>query len=209
MPTWADGDEPDRADGVHDTGWHTDVRGVPVTVGPDSGDRADDTGGLSAALRAERRARPASVRVSRRPRVRKVSRVVRSIDAWSVFKVSLVFYLTLYVVCLVAGVLLWNVAYNTGTIKNVTSFFESFGWKSFSFKGGQIYHNVWIIGLLVVILLTGLNVVLATFYNLITDLVGGIRVTVLEEEVLVRPVGTEPAAVAPRRALLQPRRRSG
>jgi hypothetical protein len=34
-----------------------------------------------------------------------------------------------------------------------------------------------------VILFTGLWVLIATIFNLITDLVGGIRVTVLEEEV--------------------------
>lgn len=126
-----------------------------------------------------------------RPRVRKVSRVVRAIDTWSVFKISLIFYFAMYVICLVAGVLLWNVAYSTGTIDNISSFFESFGWKSFEFKGGEIYHNAWIVGLLLVVGLTGMNVVLATLYNLISDLVGGVRVTVLEEEVLLRrPAGT-------------------
>lgn len=128
--------------------------------------------------------------LGRRPRVRKVSRVLRAIDAWSVFKISLIFYLAMYIVCLVAGVLLWNVAYSTGTIDNISSFFESFGWKSFEFKGGEIYHNAWILGLLLVVGLTGMNVVLATLYNLIADLIGGVRVTVLEEEVVVsRPPG--------------------
>jgi hypothetical protein len=132
--------------------------------------------------------RPRQARLPRRPRVRKVSRVVRSVDAWSVFKVSLVFYLAAYVVVLVAGVLLWNVAYTTGTVDNISSFFESFGWERFEFKGGEIFHNAWIIGLFFVAGLTGMNVVLATLYNLITDLVGGVRVTVLEEEVHVRPM---------------------
>lgn len=138
-----------------------------------------------------------------KPRVRKVSRVVRSIDAWSVFKVSIVFYLAMYAVCLIAGVLLWNVAYSTGTIDNISSFFESFGWKSFQFKGGEIFHNAWIIGLFLVVGFTGLNVVLATLFNLITDLVGGLRLTVLEEEVVVRrPEGaTSPVVPASRRTL--------
>lgn len=133
---------------------------------------------------------PADAFVPRgRPRVRKVSRVVRAIDAWSVFKVSIIFYLAMYAVCLIAGVLLWNVAYSTGTVDNISSFFESFGWKSFEFKGGEIFHNAWIIGLFLVVGLTGLNVVMATLFNLITDLVGGLRFTVLEEEVVVRRTG--------------------
>lgn len=130
---------------------------------------------------------PASkVVVGRRPRVRRVTRVVRHVDTWSVFKVALVFNVVLYGVCLTAGVLLWNVAYATGTIDNVEQFFEQFGWSEFQFKGGEIFHNAWIGGLFVVVGLTGLAVLVATMFNLITDLVGGIRVSVLEEEVVAR-----------------------
>ena len=121
-----------------------------------------------------------------RPRVRRVTRVVRHVDPWSVFKVALCFSLVLYGVCLTAGVLLWNVAYTTGTIDNVQRFFESFGWDTFRFKGGELYHNAWIAGLFASLGLTGLIVLTATLFNLITDLVGGIRITVLEEEVVER-----------------------
>lgn len=122
----------------------------------------------------------------RRPRVRRVTRVVRHVDTWSVFKVALVFNIVLYGVCLTAGVLLWNVAYATGTIDNVEQFFEQFGWSEFQFKGDQIFHNAWIGGLFVAVGLTGFVVLVATMFNLITDLVGGIRVSVLEEEVIAR-----------------------
>ena len=89
-------------------------------------------------------------------------------------------------VCLTSGVLLWNVASTTGTIDNVEQFFEQFGWEHFEFHGGEIYHHAWIAGLFATIGLTGLAVLLATVFNLITDLVGGIRVSVLEEEVIER-----------------------
>jgi hypothetical protein len=103
-----------------------------------------------------------------------------------VFKVALLFNVFLYAVCLMAGVMLWRVAVNTGTIDNVERFFESFGWQIFELKGGEIYHNAWIAGLFAVIGLTGLAVLAATMFNLITDLVGGVRLTVLEEEVVAR-----------------------
>ena len=61
---------------------------------------------------------------SPRRRVRRVTRVIRDIDAWSVFKVALVFNVMLYLVCLTSGVLLWNVAHATGTVDNVEKFFE-------------------------------------------------------------------------------------
>jgi hypothetical protein len=124
--------------------------------------------------------------VGRRPRVRKVTRVVRHVDPWSVFKIAVVFNLVLYGIALTSGVLLWNVAYATGTIDNLERFFESFGWSDFEFNGGEIFHSAWIAGLFAVVGLTGAAVLGATLFNLITDLVGGVRLTVLEEEVVER-----------------------
>lgn len=120
-----------------------------------------------------------------KPRVRRVSRVIRDIDPWTVFKVGLVFHLVCYFVALISLVLLWNAAQSTGTLDNVENFMESFGWETFRFDGSELFGNLWILGLLGVILGTGLWVLLATIFNLITDLVGGVRVTVLEEEVRI------------------------
>ena len=122
------------------------------------------------------------------PRVRRVTRVVRDIDPWSVFKIGLIFHFVIYLIALVALVLLWSVASATGTIDNIQQFMKSFGWESFQFKVGQLFFNVMILGLLAVVLGTALWVLAATIFNLITDLVGGIRVTVLEEEVVVGSV---------------------
>ena len=126
------------------------------------------------------------------PRVRRVTRVVRDIDPWSVFKVTLVFHLALYVMVLISSILIWNVANATGTVDNVERFMESFGWDTFRFDGGQIFHNLWILGLFFVFLLTGLAVVMAAVFNLIADLVGGVRVSLLEEEVVARVVEGHP-----------------
>lgn len=116
-----------------------------------------------------------------RRRVRRSTRILRHIDPWSVFRVSIVFHFVLYLTLLLTGVLLWNVANATGTVDNVERFMESFGWESFEFKGGEIFHQAWILGLFAVVGLTGLAVLMATIFNLITDLVGGVRVTILEE----------------------------
>lgn len=131
---------------------------------------------------------PVQRAIGRRPRVRKVTRVVRHVDPWTVFKVAAVFSTVVYGVLLTAGVLLWNVAHTTGTIDNIEQFFETFGWTEFELKGGQIYHSAWIAGLFGALALTGLSVLGATLFNLITDLVGGIRFTVLEEEVVEKTV---------------------
>jgi hypothetical protein len=126
--------------------------------------------------------------LGRRPRVRKVTRVLRHIDPWSAFKIALVFSIVLYGVLLTAGVLLWNVALNTGTVDNVERWFTQFGWETFELKGGEIYHNGWIAGLFGIVGLTGLAVLAVTLFNLVSDMVGGVRMTVLEEEVIERTV---------------------
>ena len=53
-------------------------------------------------------------------------------------------------------------------------------------------------GLFAIVGLTGLAVLLATLFNLITDLVGGVRVSVLEEEVVARPQNAETTTVRKR-----------
>jgi hypothetical protein len=65
---------------------------------------------------------------------------------------------------------------------------ESFGWDSFSFKGGSMFQGFAVLGIFGIALGTGIWVLAAVVFNLITELVGGIRVTVLEEEVVARPV---------------------
>ena len=125
---------------------------------------------------------------TQRHRVRKVTRVIRDVDAWSVFKVGLVLHAALYVVVLITGFLLWNVGSATGTIGNVEQFMASFGWDSFAFKGAELFQAMAFFGLFGIALGTGIWVLAAVVFNLITELVGGIRVTVLEEEVVARTV---------------------
>ena len=132
------------------------------------------------------------VDVPQQRRVRRVTRVIRAIDVWSVFKVAVVVHAALYVVMLVTGVLLWNVASATGTIDNVEQFLTSFGWDSFTFKGGQLFTSSAVGGLFLIVLGSGLWVLGAVIFNLVTELVGGLRVTVLEEEVVARPQNSAP-----------------
>jgi hypothetical protein len=171
----------------------TTVVPTPAPILYDEAATIDDVTRIGPILETRPLHRPVHFRRAPKPRVRRVTRVVRHVDTWSVFKVALVFNVFFYAVAMVAGVLLWQVAYATGTVDNVEKFFEGFGWESFNFNGGQIFHNAWIAGLFVAVGLTGLAVLLATLFNLITDLVGGIRLSVLEEEVRTREErGTAP-----------------
>jgi hypothetical protein len=109
-----------------------------------------------------------------------------------VLKVALLVHAALYIVMLLTGVLLWNVGSATGTIDNVEQFLASFGWDSFTFKGSVLFRSTALLGLFGVVLGSGIWVLGAIVFNLITELVGGIRVTVLEEEVVARPVEPRP-----------------
>jgi len=149
----------------------------------------------AAAPKLSRRAR----RRAARPRVRRVVRIVRRIDAWSVFKISLLFFITAYLILLVAGVLLWSLAISTGTIDNAENFIqELFALDSFSFDGKQIFEASLFGGAVLVVAGTGMTVTLAVLFNLISDMVGGVRLTILEQEPPRRP------APRPRPEVAQP-----
>lgn len=110
-------------------------------------------------------------------------RVVRRVDPWSVLRFSLLFYGCMLLVGMVAGVLLWAAALTTGVIDNVERFIkELFALETFAFNGLLLLESTVIGGLVLVLLGTGANVLMAVLYNLTSDVVGGIEVTVLEEE---------------------------
>jgi hypothetical protein len=121
--------------------------------------------------------------------VRRVHQVVRAVDSWTVLRFSVLFYLSLLVVAVVAGTLLWMVAAATGVIHNVERFIKDlFSLDSFHFSGGAIFEGTVLAGAVLVLLGTACNVLMAVVYNLVSDVVGGIEVTVLEEESGRRPV---------------------
>ncbi|MEZ5281168.1 MAG: DUF3566 domain-containing protein [Acidimicrobiales bacterium] len=123
----------------------------------------------------------------RRMRVRRVRRTIRHIDPWSVFKVSLILFACVYVAAMAAGVLLWNAAVDSGIIERFQSFVEDVGvFETFVIEGDTLFRAASIIGVVMVAAGAALSVVLTILFNLISDLTGGVRVTILEED-LGRP----------------------
>jgi hypothetical protein len=138
-------------------------------------------------LKLTRQQRKAQYRL----RARKVKRVIRRFDPWSILKISLIFYLCFYIVAMVAGILLWNVGDRAGVIDNVEGFVENMGaFETFDFEPQLILQGSALIGGALVVVLTGLTVLAAVLFNLISDLVGGVRITVIEEDG-ARPIGRE------------------
>jgi hypothetical protein len=127
-------------------------------------------------------ARPGPRRTRKR-KARKVRRIVRRLDAWSILKVSLLFFFCVYLIAMVAGVLLWNAAQQAGTIEGFEGFIADLGaYETFTFEGDQLFNGALLGGLVLVIAASAGSVLLAVLFNLISDLTGGIRVTVIEEE---------------------------
>ncbi len=114
-------------------------------------------------------------------------RVIRSVNPWSVLRFSALFYLSMLVVWVVAGMLLWLAASVTGVVGNVERFVaDLFAVESFQFSGVLILGFSLAAGLVMVLLGAAVNVVMALVYNLTSDVVGGVEVTVLETEQPVR-----------------------
>ncbi|MCU1375182.1 MAG: hypothetical protein JWO68_2468 [Actinomycetia bacterium] len=110
--------------------------------------------------------------------------VLRRVEPWSVFKLSLVFYLCVCLVLLVAGIILWLGASATGVVGNIEGFFQDAGFDGFTFSAGTLLRGFALGGLVLVVAGTIANLLLATLFNLMSDVVGGIRVTLGED---VRP----------------------
>jgi hypothetical protein len=114
---------------------------------------------------------------------RRYVQTIRSVDLWSVLKVSICFYLCALIVILVAGVMLWWIASAAGVVSSVESFVgDLVNNKNFRLLSWEVLRASTLIGLVVVCLLTVLTVLAAAFYNLFSDLIGGIEVTVVEQE---------------------------
>jgi hypothetical protein len=118
---------------------------------------------------------------------RRVRRIVRHIEVWSVLKMSILFFACLWAVFLIAGFIIWGVAESSGTVDKLESLItELFALDTFNFDGRQIFRGYALGGLILAIAGSTLNVLMILLFNLISDLTGGLRVTMIEEET-VRP----------------------
>ena len=132
-----------------------------------------------------RRARPLRARRPSRNSdyERRYRQTVRSIDVWSVLKISLCFYLCALIVVLVAGIVLWWIASAVGAIHNVEKFVgDLVSDQQFHFLSWEVLRGATLIGLVIVCVLVVMTVLAAAFYNLFSELIGGLEVTVVEHE---------------------------
>ena len=114
---------------------------------------------------------------------RRYRQTVRQIDIWSVLKISLCFYLTALIVVLVTGMILWWIASAVGAVHNIEHFVgELVNDNKFHFLSWEVLRGATIIGLVLVCIMVVITVLAAAFYNLFSELTGGLEVTVVEHE---------------------------
>ena len=155
-------------------------------------DRTSETSSSSGSGRSAtseaRETRENRVQVSRRTRgpVR-ASMQIRRIDPWSMLKVSLLLSVALFFVWMIAVAFLYLVLggmgvwaklnSNVGDLLNNTS-----GNSGELVSSGTIFGGAVLIGLVNIVLLTAMATIAAFVYNLTTDLIGGIEVTLADRD---------------------------
>src|SRR6476469_4620887 len=135
--------------------------------------------------RDRRRARPQRARRPARNAgyERRYRQTIRSVDVWSVLKISLCFYMSALIVMLLAGVVLWWIASAVGAIHNIEDFVGKIvDDPHFHFLSFEVLRGATLIGLVIVCVLVVLTVLAAAFYNLFSELTGGLEVRVVEHE---------------------------
>ena len=143
---------------------------------------------VTAENREGRENRDNRMQVSRRTRgpVR-ASMQIRRIDPWSTLKVSLLLSVALFFVWMIAvaflylvlgGMGVWSkLNSNVGDLLNNTS-----GNSGELVSSGTIFGGAVLIGLVNIVLLTATATIAAFVYNLTTDLIGGIEVTLADRD---------------------------
>lgn len=103
--------------------------------------------------------------------------VIGKVGPWSVFRFSLLFYLSVMVVILLGLATLYAILGATGALAHVTGIARNLlANQSFSIHGGWILARLTLLSLSMVLTWSLINLLIAFLYNLIADIIGGIGV---------------------------------
>jgi hypothetical protein len=113
---------------------------------------------------------------------RRAQVVLHRINAWTVLRVSLLFYFCVMVILVFALSILYWMLGTMGVLAQVTDLLNSIfpSNTSYAIDGGWLFIRALVIGAGWVVIWSLVNMFLALLYNLISDVVGGIKVTLAE-----------------------------
>lgn len=146
-----------------------------MTDGVSTGGARGMTGTVASSLRSRPAGQPPTRRLVRR------DVMVRRVDPWTVLKISVVFYACMLVIAMLANAVVWAIINQLGLIDQVTEIAGALN-IALEIRTGNILRAVFLLGILGVIFWSAVNVFLAFLYNLVADLIGGIRVDLAEDE---------------------------
>ncbi|MDT3766793.1 DUF3566 domain-containing protein [Gleimia hominis] len=117
---------------------------------------------------------------------RKIQLAVTRIDPWTVMKVSFLLSVAVAIAGVVATLIVWLMLDGMHVFSEIEKFLASLGAKSFMgmmnyLRLPQVMSMATLIGVVNIVVLTALSTVLSLVYNLVTALVGGIKITLMDE----------------------------
>jgi hypothetical protein len=116
-------------------------------------------------------------RRDRRPARVRSRATIRHLDILTVIRVSVIFWLVVLVAFIVASVLLWTAADAFGSLPSIEKSVRTlFSLKSFTLHPGPVAAYTAAGGSVIAVAGTLATIVCAVIYNLIADVVGGVRV---------------------------------
>jgi Transmembrane domain of unknown function (DUF3566) len=117
---------------------------------------------------------------------RRAKLVVSKVDTWSVVRVTFLYSVCLFVIVLVATATLWSVLNSAGVFDSVRHTASDISnkpdgglgnWLSLS----RVLSIAALVGVMNIVLITALSAIGALLYNVCTDVVGGVEVTLSEQ----------------------------
>ncbi len=107
-------------------------------------------------------------------------------------KLAVLVTLCMWLISMIAVVIMWTVARSSGTVSSVESFVNStLQLQDWKLDGEFLFRQFGLISLLGHLGLAAAIVVATLVFNLVSDIIGGVWVSVIEEE-SARPVKDQP-----------------
>jgi hypothetical protein len=114
---------------------------------------------------------------------RRVKRTVKHIDPISVLKLSLFFYACFVIVWLILVAIVYSIVNSMGVFDAVETFGKDLVlWKEVNITLGLVERWALLIGVVLALVASLINVVLAFLYNVGADILGGLDITFVEKD---------------------------
>jgi hypothetical protein len=124
--------------------------------------------------------------------VRRVRRIIRKVDPWTVLKASFIFNAIMGLVFVLGTWVMWSLVLQKGIPERIVELFDAVT-VTLTIDGELYFRIVVLLAVIGVLGMTAFMTLAAVIYNLISDVVGGVEIAVLEETYNVTQPPAQPA----------------